>query len=448
MRILLFHAERLYYKTLKKALKKPPDPPGEGEYGPCVVAFITIEASDNNETVEEAASNIVNYTVNQVKEKTIVLYPYAHLSSELAKPPKAHKLLINLETEVKKLYNGQVHRVPFGWYKRLEIAVKGHPLSELSRTIRTRPTLFVIGEKPYKSVKEAVEGKVLPDWILNTPKIYLNESKLLRQKLEVFQTKYCTSWQHQEITRRIHRKIESLTDTILQIKENVLGVKGVEGLLYYTTGDEASPGVYTGKCVLEETFYVINTSNTQEILEAIYEGFSQENLVVYEYGDLKIYGAKISNYIIPIAASKNDKTVIGPLKTIFETILARESIQAEKEGKTPYLPIWLHPITLALIPVTEKVMDYTRTLAQELAGRGVNVELLGPRLSIGTRIRHAAKRWIPYTVVIGEREAATGTVTVRRRWETGRQEVLPVTSLVDEVTGILRYHGVLGRILH
>ncbi|MEB3789053.1 MAG: hypothetical protein GSR72_04080 [Desulfurococcales archaeon] len=446
MRILLFHAERLYYKTLKKALKKPPDPPGEGEYSPCVVAFITIEAGDNNETVNEAASNIVDYTVNQVKEKTIVLYPYAHLSSELAKPPKAHKLLIDLEAEVRKIFDGQVHRVPFGWYKKLEISVKGHPLSELSRTIKVRPILFVIGGKPYKSVKEAVGGKIVPDWILNTPRIYLNESKLLRQKLEVFETNHCTSWQHQEIARRIHRKIESLTETLLQLKENTLNVKGVEALLYYTTHDEASPGVYTGKCVLEETFYVINTSNTREILEALYEGFSQENLVVYEYGDLKIYGAKISDYTVPLAASKNDKTVIGPLKTIFETILARESIQAEKEGKTPYLPIWLHPITLALIPVSEKVTDYTRTLAQELAGRGVNVELLGPGQSIGTRIRYAAKRWIPYTVVIGEREVATGTVTVRRRWETGRQEVLPVTSLVDEVTGILRYHGVLGRI--
>ncbi len=447
MRILLFHAERLYYKTLKKALKKPPDPPGEGEYGPCVVAFITIEASDNNETVKEAASNIVDYAVNQVREETIILYPYAHLSSDLAKPPKAHKLLLDLETEVKKLYNGQVHRVPFGWYKRLEISVKGHPLSELSRTIKTKPTLFILGEKPYKTVKEAIAEKVLPEWIDNTPRVFLNASKLLRQKLEVFEINKCTNWLHQEIARRIHRKIESITGTLLQLKENTLDVKGVDALLYYATRDEVSQGVYTGKCVLEETFYVINTGETQGILEAIYEGFRQENLVVYEYGDLKIYGAKVADYTMPIAVSKNDKTVIGPLKTILETILARESIQAEKEGKTPYLPIWLHPITLALIPVSGKVIDYTRTLAQELAGRGINVELLEPGQSIGTRIRHAAKRWIPYTVVVGEREAATGTVTVRRRWETGRQEVLPVTSLVDEVTGILRYHGVLGRIL-
>ncbi len=135
MRILLLHCDYLRYKTTKPALRNPPDP--EGEYdsgGPVVAVFASIEEGDAAETVGRAAEEIVRYAREMVGEEKIILYPYAHLSSRLAKPGKAHRLLVKLEARLREK-GLEVHRAPFGWYKRFELAVKGHPLSELSREI-------------------------------------------------------------------------------------------------------------------------------------------------------------------------------------------------------------------------------------------------------------------------------------------------------------------------
>ena len=73
-------------------------------------------------------------TNDQVKAENIVLYPYAHLSSSLSSPKVAVQVLKGAE-EALNAEGLNVKRVPFGWYKAFEISCKGHPLSELSRTI-------------------------------------------------------------------------------------------------------------------------------------------------------------------------------------------------------------------------------------------------------------------------------------------------------------------------
>src|SRR3989441_875103 len=80
-----------------------------------------------------AAADIVE-SADQVRTKRIVLYPYAHLSSSLAAPGAAQELIASVEKEL--VARGfDVHASPFGYYKSFRVAVKGHPLSELSREI-------------------------------------------------------------------------------------------------------------------------------------------------------------------------------------------------------------------------------------------------------------------------------------------------------------------------
>ena len=70
----------------------------------------------------------------KVGAQRIVLYPYAHLSSSLAKASSSIKILHGAEAILKD--NGhEVYASPFGWYKSFNISCKGHPLSELSREI-------------------------------------------------------------------------------------------------------------------------------------------------------------------------------------------------------------------------------------------------------------------------------------------------------------------------
>ena len=86
-----------------------------------------------------------------------MLYPYAHLSSDLARPKAAQQMLVEIEYELKnKDFN--VKRSPFGWYKAFKISCKGHPLSELSRDIT-----------PGKEKKsEEIEREIKSQWYILT----------------------------------------------------------------------------------------------------------------------------------------------------------------------------------------------------------------------------------------------------------------------------------------
>ena len=65
----------------------------------------------------------------------ILVYPYAHLSSDLANPITAQALLISVEKKAKSLF-GIVNRAPFGWTKSFNVKIKGHPLAEHAKTIQ------------------------------------------------------------------------------------------------------------------------------------------------------------------------------------------------------------------------------------------------------------------------------------------------------------------------
>lgn len=103
-----------------------------------LAVFTTVESIDekNPDVVEDAASLIAD-VATKVKTDRIMLYPYAHLSSDLASPEKAVPILKDME-ETLKTRGYTVKRSPFGYYKAFSLRCKGHPLSELSRTVLPR----------------------------------------------------------------------------------------------------------------------------------------------------------------------------------------------------------------------------------------------------------------------------------------------------------------------
>ena len=133
MKILTLHCDYIKFKPLKKAIKSPEELKEKGEMNvkePLVV-LTAVEKGDNDKTVAQLV-DAVKKTAGEVKAKNIVLYPYAHLSSNLADPETALEYLVEAEQVLKKeSYN--VTRAPFGYYKEFELKVKGHPLSELSK---------------------------------------------------------------------------------------------------------------------------------------------------------------------------------------------------------------------------------------------------------------------------------------------------------------------------
>ncbi len=150
MRILLIHSDYLKYKTKSKTriAEKIDNDKKEGVYENALVVFTAVEKEDETDmdlVVENAVSEIKD-VYDKVGAKVVVIYPYAHLSSSLSSPDAAKKVLTNMEDGLDEM-EITVKRVPFGWYKSFEVSCKGHPLSELSRTITA-------DKKPNDTIKE------------------------------------------------------------------------------------------------------------------------------------------------------------------------------------------------------------------------------------------------------------------------------------------------------
>jgi threonyl-tRNA synthetase len=161
MKLLLIHSDYIEYEVKDKAIKNPEKTDKKHEkLEDALTAFTAVEKIDEKspkKAVEQAIAEIEN-TAKQLKVKNIMVYPYAHLSSNLANPKVAQDILIEIEYELKNK-NFNVKRSPFGWYKAFKISCKGHPLSELSREI-------IPGEEETESLKK--ERKLDSNWYILT----------------------------------------------------------------------------------------------------------------------------------------------------------------------------------------------------------------------------------------------------------------------------------------
>jgi len=113
----------------------------------------------------------------------------------------------------------------------------------------------------------------------------------------------------------------------------------------------------------------------------------------------------------------------------------------ELDGKTPYIPTWVSPIQARIIPVSKEFNEYALKIAQEIIAKGFRVDVDDRDETLGKKIRDAGREWIPYIIVVGEREVSTGTINVRIR-RSNDQRVMRVEEftvlLEEEVKGYPR----------
>src|SRR5437867_208683 len=139
IRLLLIHADKFEYESKEKAVKEPesiPDHARKGMLQDGLVVFTTVEKGDeaSPENTATNAATSIEEVLGWLKTNRVMIYPYAHLSTDLAGREPAIETLKILEGKLaEKGY--EVSRAPFGWYKSFTISAKGHPLSELSRTV-------------------------------------------------------------------------------------------------------------------------------------------------------------------------------------------------------------------------------------------------------------------------------------------------------------------------
>lgn len=80
-------------------------------------------------------------------------------------------------------------------------------------------------------------------------------------------------------------------------------------------------------------------------------------------------------------------------------------------------PVWLSPVQAAILPISDKFMDYAKKTASELKSADIRIELYEKNETIGKKIREAETQKIPYIIVVGEKEENDKTVAVRKRKE-------------------------------
>jgi len=133
MRILQLHSNYIVYTPVKKEISIAEEASKEEHrVEEVVVLFTSIEAGDDSATAKKAIDEAHAFLHN-LKVNRILLYPFAHLSSNLSKPSEALKLIKEMEAHAKEA-GIETYRAPFGWTKQFTLSIKGHPLAEQSRS--------------------------------------------------------------------------------------------------------------------------------------------------------------------------------------------------------------------------------------------------------------------------------------------------------------------------
>jgi threonyl-tRNA synthetase len=78
-------------------------------------------------------------------------------------------------------------------------------------------------------------------------------------------------------------------------------------------------------------------------------------------------------------------------------------------------PIWLAPVQVAVLPITDRINEYAEQVAGDLRAAGLRVESNVRSDKIGAKIRDAQMQKIPFMLVLGDREMEQGQVAVRER---------------------------------
>ena len=152
MRVLQLHTDWIEYEPIKKEIKNAEECEKKRyRLEDLVVLFVSVEKGDNEETAKRLIDEVAAF-MKKLKANRLLIYPYAHLSSNLAKPATALRVLKAMEKHGKEK-KIETYRTPFGWCKQFSLAIKGHPLAEQLRVITA--------EKPEKEKREEKVSEAL-----------------------------------------------------------------------------------------------------------------------------------------------------------------------------------------------------------------------------------------------------------------------------------------------
>ncbi len=99
-------------------------------------------------------------------------------------------------------------------------------------------------------------------------------------------------------------------------------------------------------------------------------------------------------------------------------------------------PLWLAPVQVGLVPISEKHVDYARAVKAKLEAAGLRVELDERNEKMNAKVREFSLQKVPFVLIVGDKEAASESVSVRTRGK-GDEGSVGLADFIARATGLL-----------
>ncbi|MBN8671198.1 MAG: threonine--tRNA ligase [Chitinophagales bacterium] len=207
--------------------------------------------------------------------------------------------------------------------------------------------------------------------------------------------------------------------------------------------------------------YIGSEENWQIAEQAIIQAAAEKGLnTVVEYGEAAFYGPKL-DFMVKDALGRSWQ--LGTIQVDYNLPerFELEYVDSDNSRKRPVmihrapfgsmerfiavllehcggnLPLWLAPVQLKVLPISDKFGEYAEQVAKALKAEGIRAEVDDRNEKIGKKIRDTELMKVPYMLVVGEKEMNEGMVAVRKHGE-GDKGTLPLQEFIAEITNTVK----------
>ena len=120
------------------------------------------------------------------------------------------------------------------------------------------------------------------------------------------------------------------------------------------------------------------------------------------------------------------RAILGSLERFFGVLL---------EHNAGAFPLWLAPVQATIIPIADRHIPYAQQVQEQLHSAGLRCEIDDRNERMNAKIRDAQNQHVPYMLVVGDREAESGAVAVRRRENSENLGAMEVGEFLERVQG-------------
>jgi threonyl-tRNA synthetase len=540
LKILQMHADFIEYTPVKKEIRGAEEiEPKTVRENDIVVLFTAFEKGDDVGLAAKAVGETKEF-LSKLGTKRVLIYPFAHLSQDLAPPADALEVLLAMEKDAKAA-GLEVARAPFGWTKALQIKVKGHPLAEMSRSyshkqgeeraLRPKPRQELSDEDAMARLKRSdfvnlpeTDHRIIGERLdlfsfqeVSPGMVYWHDRGLkVRNLLIDFLKNELAQDGYQEVSTpslantalwRVSGHAEHYRDNMFltALGDEEMGMKpmncpstfliyksrkwsfrelpvryAIFDPLYRNELSGVASGLFRVKVLTQDDAHIIATEEQAEgelskmldLMERVYKVFGLQYRVKistrpdehmgtdeewkratdtlirvvkargwdYEVKDKEgnFYSPKIDvdikdslgrewqcgTFQLDLQMPKRfrltytgsdgkehtpvvlHRTILGSLERFIGVML---------EHYKGVLPIWLSPVQVKVIPLSDEHLEYAREVLDSLSQGGLRAEGDFQSGTMGAKIRNAQLQKIPYMLVVGKKEEESKTVAVRTR---------------------------------